>query len=177
MNDDLEKLSENLQIWLESEIKIKDSLNGEEEERKTTFIHRITELYIKNRGSLEIESYGTIEPADFANPYGAYGLSEDEAMELIGYSNAIWGYALALGTHDDDKWFNKNLWSKVKELHEKDLVIAKKNAIKYMEEHKNKSMDDIEKSPSDNQAEPENLTKDGEEPDIRGYGLPKDNES
>ena len=131
--DTLEKLSENLQTWLNDKLIIKDAIT--EEERETTNIQRITELYIKNRGNLEVTDYGIIEPADFGNPYGAYGLSEGEAMELVAFSNAIWGYALALGVHDDTEWFEKNLWDKIKEIHQKDLVIAKDNALKAMEKH------------------------------------------
>lgn len=154
----LRKLSENLHIWLSDKINIKDAFT--EEDRETTNIGRITELYIKNRGSLEVKQWGSIEPADFANPYGAYGLSEGEAMELIAFSNAIWGYALALGVHDDPEWFQENLWNRIKEIHDKDLVKARDNAIQAMQKNKNEEnkIDQIKKSPQDRQQEPESIT-------------------
>lgn len=123
----LENLSENLQIWFDEEVEIE---NADGSKIKISKLRRITILYIKNRGDLKVNGWGIIEPADANNPYGVYGLSQGEALELIAFSNAIWGYALALGMHDNDDWFDNNLWSKMKKIHKEDLAKIKEEIHK-----------------------------------------------
>ena len=130
----IKKLSENLQTWLNTKLTVKDAIT--EQEKETTNIHRITELYIKNNSSLEVTNYGIRSIADYNNPYDSYGLSESEAMEIVAFSNAIWGYALAVGVHDDAEWFEENLWGKIREIYQKDLAVKRKNIEKLKESEK-----------------------------------------
>lgn len=118
-------------------------------EGKLKLIERVTQLIVKNRFSLKVDGWGIAEPADEKNPYGAYGLSRDEALELLSFSNMIYGYSLAKGKVDDEKWYKEILWTKVEAIYQEDME-------KYMETiEKPDDEKEIKKSPSDGQIEPD----------------------
>ena len=169
--EDLAKATENLVKHFASEVEV--SAPTDEGTRKITILERMTELFTKNRGSLEISGWGIIDPADHNNPYLNYGINVNEAMELVAFGNMIYGYAMCIGTIDDKVWWQNNVWSKIEEIRQRDIKIAaenaKKAAAKYISElgdeeiSPEQTSERIEKGDQDKQVEPDTVVDTKEE--------------
>jgi hypothetical protein len=117
---EISEVNNRLSRWLNSHIELMDG----NEKYSITIIERITYLFIKNHKSMDISGWGDITPVDVddpVNPYDSYGLNDGEAMELIAYSNVIWGFAMCAGVSEDQEWFDVQVWDKVRQIHKRDL--------------------------------------------------------
>lgn len=76
-------------------------------------IERIAELYTKNRFNFEVTGWGNFEHAEnpAENPWGVWGLSLDEALELIRYESFILGCEFSDDSLESEAWYTKNIFN------------------------------------------------------------------
>lgn len=79
-----------------------------------TRLERVTELYVKNHFDFDVKGWGIIESADpKVNPYGAFGLNIDEALELIRYESFILGILYVANPEKTEDWMKSNVFDKM----------------------------------------------------------------
>lgn len=86
--------------------------NSKDEKITIKRIERITELYIKNGFEFNVTSWGVITAVDnlLLNPYGVFGLTQDEAIELMSYESFILGIEFVINPENKELWYKENIF-------------------------------------------------------------------
>ena len=118
IKEHIEKLdslnNKNISTFLKEKIEVIDEFQNKTE---ITRLDRMTELYVKNKFDFSINGWGFVEPADLKiNPYGAFGLDVEEAMELNKYESFILGICFVEDPENKEIWFKNNIFNKMEEM-------------------------------------------------------------
>ena len=111
-----------------------------------TRLERVTELYVKNHFDFEVKGWGVIDFADpKVNPYGAFGLNVDEALELVRYESFILGILYIANPLKTEDWMKSNIFDKMeaelKSKREKVELLIKAEELKQTEGKNNTNND------------------------------------
>ncbi len=90
--------------WLKQQINIVrvNGATGERSVKTVTILQRYAELIGVNAGSTKVERFGQSIPHDQA-PYGRFGLTVQEALELVEYNGTVSGVLYIYGIVDNNK--------------------------------------------------------------------------
>ena len=106
-----EKQKPSIEAFLAETVDVIDEFKNK---TQITRIDRMTELYVKNSFDFHINGWGVFNDADpEINPYRTFGLTMDEALELIRYESFILGLVYIVDPENMEVWMKTNIFDKM----------------------------------------------------------------